>query len=168
MSAYAAFLAPDQEAQQVGHLLHLLKMCSFVLQDSLPLQAHSPRSCTQHHREAAPVPASVIPFVSTYVGSEYAGLYDPAGRAYPDIFAKSQNFSTFWLEGFVPVDGTSALTPLAAGIFIWEAEHGISERMRIKISQGSVLKLTIGAKAVDLLRWLQGPQRYHHWELRRL
>lgn len=53
----------------------------------------------------------------TYVGGEYAGLYNASGRGIPDIAAQAQNFSTVWNGTVRPVDGTSATTPTAAAIF---------------------------------------------------
>jgi len=54
----------------------------------------------------------------TYIGEDYAGLYNTSGRGIPDIAAQSQNFSTIWNGTVQPVDGTSAATPLAAAIFV--------------------------------------------------
>ena len=54
----------------------------------------------------------------TYIGEDYAGLYNASGRGIPDIAAQSQNFSTIWNGTVQPVDGTSAATPLAAAIFV--------------------------------------------------
>jgi tripeptidyl-peptidase-1 len=54
----------------------------------------------------------------TYLGEDYAGLYNVSGRGIPDIAAQSQNFSTVWNGTVLPVDGTSAATPLAAAIFV--------------------------------------------------
>jgi len=54
----------------------------------------------------------------TYIGEDYAGLYNASGRGIPDIAAQSQNFSTIWNGTVLPVDGTSAATPLAAAIFV--------------------------------------------------
>lgn len=53
----------------------------------------------------------------TYIGGDYAGLYNASGRGIPDIAAQGQNFSTIWNGTLVPVDGTSAATPTAAAIF---------------------------------------------------
>jgi tripeptidyl-peptidase I len=47
---------------------------------------------------------------------QYKNLYNPAGRAYPDIAAQGVNFSTVWNGSVIPVDGTSAATPAAAAI----------------------------------------------------
>jgi len=54
----------------------------------------------------------------TYISEDYAGLYNASGRGIPDIAAQSQNFSTIWNGTVLPVDGTSAATPLAAAIFV--------------------------------------------------
>jgi tripeptidyl-peptidase-1 len=53
----------------------------------------------------------------TYVGGDYAGLYNSSGRGIPDIAAQGQNFSTVWNGTVLPVDGTSAATPTAAAVF---------------------------------------------------
>ncbi|RDI78626.1 hypothetical protein Vi05172_g11355 [Venturia inaequalis] len=47
---------------------------------------------------------------------QYAGLFNPLGRAYPDIAAQGVNYSTVWNSRIIPVDGTSASTPAAAAI----------------------------------------------------
>ena len=47
---------------------------------------------------------------------QYNGLYNPLGRAYPDIAAQSQSFITVWNGSIVLLDGTSASTPTAAAI----------------------------------------------------
>lgn len=60
---------------------------------------------------------AVPEYLSKYIGTEYAGLYNKSGRAIPDISASSQNFSTVWNGTVQPVDGTSAATPTAAGVF---------------------------------------------------
>lgn len=60
---------------------------------------------------------AVPEYLSKYVGTEYAGLYNKSGRGIPDIAAQGQNFSTVWNGTVLPVDGTSAATPTAASIF---------------------------------------------------
>ena len=47
---------------------------------------------------------------------QYKGLFNHMGRGYPDISAQGVNFSTVWNGHVIPVDGTSAATPAAAGI----------------------------------------------------
>lgn len=48
--------------------------------------------------------------------SQYTGLFNTLGRAYPDIAAQGVSYSTVWNGSIVPVDGTSASTPAAAAI----------------------------------------------------
>lgn len=55
-------------------------------------------------------------YLAKYVGSKYAGKYNPAGRGYPDIAAQSQNFSVVWNGTVIPVDGTSASSPLFSSV----------------------------------------------------
>ena len=59
---------------------------------------------------------AVVPAYIQSLGSQYSGLYNPAGRGYPDISAQGQHFATIW-HGFLQVlDGTSAACPTAAGV----------------------------------------------------
>ncbi|RMZ85597.1 hypothetical protein DV737_g663, partial [Chaetothyriales sp. CBS 132003] len=46
----------------------------------------------------------------------YDGLYDPNGRAYPDIAAQALNYSVYWNGQLTPVSGTSMSTPIASAI----------------------------------------------------
>jgi len=55
-------------------------------------------------------------YLASTVKKQYPGLYNPAGRAYPDIAAQGVNFSIIWNGTLRPVDGTSASTPAAAGV----------------------------------------------------
>ena len=55
-------------------------------------------------------------YLSTYIGAEYSGLYNPSGRGYPDVAAQSLNFSIAWNGTIIPVSGTSAASPLFAGV----------------------------------------------------
>jgi tripeptidyl-peptidase-1 len=47
---------------------------------------------------------------------EFEGLYNPTGRAYPDLAAQGQHFAIVWDGRFLTVDGTSASTPATASI----------------------------------------------------
>lgn len=47
---------------------------------------------------------------------QYAGLFNPAGRGYPDISAQGVNFSVVYDSKVIPVDGTSAATPAFAAV----------------------------------------------------
>jgi tripeptidyl-peptidase-1 len=58
--------------------------------------------------------------VSKYVKSldgQYDGLYNDEGRAYPDLSAQGLYFAYFWNGTEGVISGTSASTPLTAGIF---------------------------------------------------
>jgi len=48
---------------------------------------------------------------------EYAGLFNPSGRAIPDIAAEGEHFAIVWNGTVITVDGTSCATPTAAAIF---------------------------------------------------
>ncbi|KAL9051144.1 MAG: hypothetical protein Q9162_006216 [Coniocarpon cinnabarinum] len=52
----------------------------------------------------------------TSLGTEYAGLYNSSGRAYPDIAAQGQTFVTIYKGQTVLLDGTSASSPTAASV----------------------------------------------------
>ncbi|KAI4160428.1 MAG: hypothetical protein LQ342_005752 [Letrouitia transgressa] len=57
----------------------------------------------------------VPPYVQSLNGA-YKGLYNPQGRAYPDIAAQGQAFQTVWNGTDVRLDGTSASTPAASAV----------------------------------------------------
>ena len=50
------------------------------------------------------------------LGTQFKGLYNTSGRAYPDISAQSQSYITVWNGRFAGLDGTSASTPTASAI----------------------------------------------------
>ena len=50
------------------------------------------------------------------LGTQFAGLYNTTGRAYPDISAQGQAYAVVWNGGLVHLDGTSASSPAAAAI----------------------------------------------------
>jgi tripeptidyl-peptidase-1 len=57
--------------------------------------------------------------VTTYIKNlkgKYDGLYNKAGRGYPDISAQGFYFAYFWNGTEGVISGTSASTPLTAGI----------------------------------------------------
>jgi tripeptidyl-peptidase-1 len=59
---------------------------------------------------------AVVPqYVSSLKGS-FSGLYNPNGRAYPDIAAQGFHFVTTWNGTEVWLDGTSASTPAASAV----------------------------------------------------
>lgn len=60
--------------------------------------------------------AAVTAYLKQTVGGQYAGLYNPNGRGYPDIAAQSQNFSTVWNGTVRPTDGTSCSVPTASAV----------------------------------------------------
>ncbi|KAF2439621.1 subtilisin-like protein [Karstenula rhodostoma CBS 690.94] len=67
-----------------------------------------------------PQPAWQAKAVSSYLhtlGDEFEGLYNKSGRAYPDLSVYGVNYTIIWNGTLRRVDGTSAATPTAAGIF---------------------------------------------------
>ncbi|KAI9734165.1 MAG: hypothetical protein M1818_006937 [Claussenomyces sp. TS43310] len=58
----------------------------------------------------------VVPAYVANLKGAYAGLYNTSGRAYPDLAAQGQNFAFVWNGTFATISGTSASTPLMAGI----------------------------------------------------
>ena len=60
---------------------------------------------------------AVSTYLSKYIGSEYAGLYNESGRGFPDIAAQGEQYSTVFSGIVFPTGGTSAATPTAASIF---------------------------------------------------
>ncbi|TFY82909.1 hypothetical protein EWM64_g1103 [Hericium alpestre] len=50
------------------------------------------------------------------IGSQYAGLFNASGRAFPDVSAAGVNYIIAWMDEFWLVDGTSCSTPLTASI----------------------------------------------------
>lgn len=65
------------------------------------------------------IPSYQIKEVTSYVKSlkgKYHGLYNPKGRAYPDISAQGLYFAYFWNGTEGVISGTSASTPLLSGV----------------------------------------------------
>ncbi|KAK6392809.1 hypothetical protein LTR65_002890 [Meristemomyces frigidus] len=60
--------------------------------------------------------ASVPAYLSKYVGENYAGFYNPAGRAVPDLAAQGSNFTIYWNGSLHAISGTSASTPAMSAI----------------------------------------------------
>ena len=60
--------------------------------------------------------ASVPAYLKKYVGNNNSGLYNPAGRGFPDLAAQGSNFSTIYDGESAPGSGTSASTPAMGGI----------------------------------------------------
>jgi len=50
------------------------------------------------------------------LGDQWKGLYNPAGRGFPDVAAQAYNFSVVDHGSVIPVGGTSASAPTFAGI----------------------------------------------------
>lgn len=50
------------------------------------------------------------------IGSNFTGLFNPRGRAYPDVAAQGESISIVQGGRFTQVDGTSASSPMFAGI----------------------------------------------------
>lgn len=59
---------------------------------------------------------SVIDYLTLYQGTQYHGLYNPRGRAYPDVSAQGARFIISVGHKFELISGTSASTPLFASI----------------------------------------------------
>ncbi|KAL6703083.1 hypothetical protein ACN47E_010220 [Coniothyrium glycines] len=59
----------------------------------------------------------VVPAYVRALGDQYAGLYNSEGRAYPDLAAQGLYFAYFWNLTEGVISGTSASSPLTAGIF---------------------------------------------------
>lgn len=51
------------------------------------------------------------------LGDDFAGLYNPSGRGYPDVAAISDNFTIIWNGTLIHSTGTSAAAPTVAGVF---------------------------------------------------
>ncbi|KAF2704980.1 subtilisin-like protein [Pleomassaria siparia CBS 279.74] len=60
---------------------------------------------------------TVVPKYLDGIGELYKGLYEPKGRAYPDLAAQGLYFAYVWNGTEGVISGTSASTPLTAGIF---------------------------------------------------
>jgi tripeptidyl-peptidase I len=60
--------------------------------------------------------STISPYMKS-LGTQYAGLYNASGRAYPDVVAQGYHYSTIWNGSLHPLDGTSASTPTVAAIF---------------------------------------------------
>ncbi|PMD41940.1 subtilisin-like protein [Hyaloscypha variabilis F] len=60
--------------------------------------------------------AIVTPYIKA-LGTQFSGLYNASGRAYPDLSAQGYHYSTIWNGSLMPLDGTSASTPTVASIF---------------------------------------------------
>lgn len=57
--------------------------------------------------------------VTSYIqglGSTYAGLYNASGRGFPDVAALGVNLTMVWKGETMLINGTSAATPVFAGI----------------------------------------------------
>ncbi|KAF2132361.1 tripeptidyl-peptidase 1 precursor [Dothidotthia symphoricarpi CBS 119687] len=59
----------------------------------------------------------VVPSYVKALGTQYEGFYNKTGRAYPDLAAQGLYFAYFWNGTEGAISGTSASTPLTAGIF---------------------------------------------------
>lgn len=59
----------------------------------------------------------VVPAYVKSLGSQYEGLYNKEGRGYPDLAAQGLYFAYFWNGTEGVISGTSASSPLTAGIF---------------------------------------------------
>lgn len=50
------------------------------------------------------------------LGDRWSGLFNPKGRAFPDVTAQGQNYAIYEKGSLTSVDGTSASAPTFAGI----------------------------------------------------
>lgn len=55
-------------------------------------------------------------YAATGVVDEYAGLFNPNGRGYPDVSGQALNYTIYWNATLYPVSGTSASTPAVSAI----------------------------------------------------
>lgn len=58
----------------------------------------------------------VVPEYVENMNGEHQGLFNPSGRGYPDIAAQGLYFDVIWNGSIRLVSGTSASSPLAAGV----------------------------------------------------
>ena len=71
----------------------------------------------------------IVPdYVTKYVGKKYRGLYNPNGRAYPDVAAQGSRYNIALNGSFIPISGTSAATPLFASIIALLNDARLSEK----------------------------------------
>ncbi|KAJ6485625.1 peptidase S8/S53 domain-containing protein [Mycena sanguinolenta] len=70
--------------------------------------------------------ASVTPFLNA-LGSKFSGLYNPAGRAYPDVAAAAEGFQVVIGGRVSGVAGTSCSSPTFAGVVALLNDFRISE-----------------------------------------
>jgi tripeptidyl-peptidase-1 len=63
-----------------------------------------------------PYQKSAVDAYTAALGTQFAGLYNTTGRAYPDIAAQGQRLITIWNGNVTLLDGTSAATPAAAAV----------------------------------------------------
>ncbi|KAL5114492.1 hypothetical protein ACEQ8H_007635 [Pleosporales sp. CAS-2024a] len=61
--------------------------------------------------------AHVVPGYISSLNGTHAGLFNTSGRGYPDLAAQGLYFAYFWNGTEGTISGTSASTPLTAGIF---------------------------------------------------
>lgn len=59
---------------------------------------------------------AVVNYLTMYQGTQYHGMYNPRGRAYPDVAAQGSRFVISVNGTFQLISGTSASTPLVASI----------------------------------------------------
>jgi len=61
------------------------------------------------------------------IGNLHKGLYNASGRAIPDVAAQGQDFKIYWNGTDLPVDGTSASTPLFSSVVTLINDHLMSQ-----------------------------------------
>ncbi|KAF8917410.1 subtilisin-like protein [Mucidula mucida] len=60
--------------------------------------------------------AAAVANYTARIGTQFAGLFNAAGRAYPDVAAQGQNFRVILGGRTISVGGTSASSPTVAGV----------------------------------------------------
>ncbi|KAH9059179.1 subtilisin-like protein [Lactarius vividus] len=77
--------------------------------------------------ERPPYQANAVPPFLQTLGEKYQGYYQPGGRGVPDISAQALKVFYFHKGGLKVGSGTSAATPIAAGIFSLLNDYSISK-----------------------------------------
>ena len=129
---------------------------------------HSNYSSGSGFSDYFPRPAYQAAAVSSYIAGlegKYDGLYNKQGRGYPDLSAQGLYFAIFWNGTLGQLSGTSASTPLLAGILFAFGHHAATDPMYPWIAQtlekphpdrGAKLRQRFRAYAKHMIPVLQG------------
>ncbi|KAK0107192.1 polynucleotide 3'-phosphatase [Cadophora gregata] len=124
--------------------------------------------------------AAVTSYLSK-LGEKNKGLFNPSGRAFPDVSAQSNNFTIVdkGIMGFV--SGTSAAAPVFAGVVAMLNSARISQGMPpmgfinpVRIHSPLLLRpqmvkaVKLTSRIVALLQWYFSNERHHDWRINRL